>query len=190
MTARTHNAISFASLVTLAAYNPPSSLNLITFIGGIIASDIGALVPDIDDAGNKLWEFLPQGHFWGRIFRRVFYKHRTITHSILGVVLAYNGFDWLLAKTLNPAFVDPKIILSCLMIGYISHLVADAFTKEGLPLFFPLPVNIGIPPFSSLRITTGGLIEKLVVFPSVFIYLFWFIRGNQEKLLGILKLIH
>lgn len=189
MTARTHDAFAFASLITIAAYYPPSALNLYTFSASIIGNIVGSLIPDMDDAGNRLWDLLPGGNFAGRIFRRVFYKHRTITHSFVGVYLLYKILEWGLPKLLNPNFVDIKIILASIMIGYISHLLADSLTKEGLPLLFPINLNFGIPPISALRIRTGGFLENFMVLPSVALYIFWFIAAHKDKLLGILKLI-
>ncbi len=189
MTNRTHDAIAFASLTSAAILSPPVSLNLLTFIFSIIAADIGSIIPDMDQAGNKLWDFLPAGNFAGRIFRGVFYKHRTLSHSILGTLVIYKLLQVVLEKLLNPSFINPQIILTALMIGYISHLAADAFTKEGLPLLFPLKMTIGIPPVKRLRIRTGKFFENLIVFPLVWTFTIVIIYLNQDKLIGILNLI-
>ena len=178
MTNRTHDAIAFASLATIAAFYPPDNLNLLTLIGGIVACDIGAMLPDIDTAGNKLWDLLPQGKSVGKILRRVFYKHRTITHSLIGLFGVYKFFQWLLPKFLNANFIDPQIIFISLMIGYTSHLIADGLTEEGLPLLFPFKISFGFPPIRKMRIKTGKWFENFVIFPSVWIYLLWFININ------------
>ena len=175
MTARTHDAFAFASLVTVATYFPPSSLNLLTLFAAIVGNNIGALMPDMDSAGNRLWDLLPAGNFLGRIFKRIFYKHRTLSHSLIGLFFIYKGLLWLLPKFLNLNFIDAKIVIYSILIGYISHLVSDSFTKEGLPILFPLRVNFGIPPIARLRITTGKWVEKYLVFPGVWIGLFVFI---------------
>jgi inner membrane protein len=187
MTARTHNAIAFASLVTVATYFPPSHLNLLTLIVGVVGVDIGALIPDMDTSGNYLWGLLPQGQKLGNFLKDIFYKHRTITHSLLGFFLIYKFFEWLLPRIFNPSFIDPKIIFASIMIGYISHLVADSFTEEGIPLLFPLKIAFGIPPIKKMRIKTGGWFENFVVFPVTWIYLIWFVNLNKEVLLHILR---
>ncbi len=87
MTSRTHNAIAFASLITVSAFYSPASINLPTLIGAIIGNNIGALIPDMDTSGNYLWGLLPQGKTLGKFLRKIFYKHRTITHSLLGLFL-------------------------------------------------------------------------------------------------------
>jgi inner membrane protein len=189
MTARTHDAFAFASLVTVASFFPPDKLNLMTLFSSIIAADIGAMIPDMDQAGNRLWDLLPAGDTLGKIFRRVFYKHRTLSHSLLGLFIIYKALAWLLPKFLNASFIDPTIVLYSIMIGYISHLIADSLTKDGLPLLFPFRFEFGIPPISKLRITTGGWIERFIVLPSVASYLIWFIWINQTKLTEIIHLV-
>ncbi len=189
MTARTHDAFAFASLVTVAAFYPPESLNLLTLFAAIVGNIIGALIPDMDQASNRLWDLLPMGDHVGRVFRRLFYKHRTFSHSLLGMYVIYNILEWLLPKLLNPTHVDPYIVFVSTMIGYASHLLADSLTKEGLPLFFPLPFEIGIPPARFLRITTGKFVENFVVLPLLGVYVIWFIRTFQSELGNILKLV-
>lgn len=187
MTNRTHDTIAFASLVTIAIVYPPENLNLLTLFGGIIACDIGAMLPDLDDAGNKLWDLLPQGKSVGKVLRKVFYKHRTVTHSLVGIYGVYRLFQWLLPKFLNSNFIDLNIIFISVMIGYISHLVGDALTEEGLPILFPFKITFGFPPIRKMRIRTGKWFENFVVFPSVWFYLVWFVNMNQEKFLMILR---
>jgi len=189
MTSRTHDAFAFASLVTVAAFFPPESLKLTTLIVSVIGADVGALLPDLDQAGNRLWDILPSGDNIGRIFRRIFYKHRTITHSIIGVFGIYKLLEWLLPKILNSSFIDPGIVLASIMIGYISHLVSDSFTEDGLPLLFPIDITIGIPPIKKLRIKTGKWFENFVFYPAIWVYLVWFIHTNQEKLLTVINLV-
>src|SRR3989344_4879301 len=134
MTARTHDAIAFASLITAATLYPPESLNLSTLFAAIIGNNIGALIPDVDQASNRLWDLVPGGQRIDTILSRLFYKHRTLTHSLLGAFLIFNGLKWLLPKLLNENFVNVDLVFWSIIIGYISHLFADGLTKEGLPL--------------------------------------------------------
>ena len=189
MTARTHDAFAFASLITIAAYFPPQNLTLYTLFASVVGNITGALIPDMDSAGNRLWDLLPFGNTVAKYFRLVFYKHRSITHSFLGLFLVYKLLEWVLPKLFNPSFVDPHTLLISMMIGYISHLIADGLTEEGLPLLFPFKMKFGFPPIVKWRITTGSWFEKFVIFPALGIYLFFFIQAHVDQLLPILKLI-
>ncbi len=189
MTGRTHNIIGFAGLVTAAALFPPTHLNGYTLAACIVGNVIGSLLPDIDDAGNRLWDFLPAGNFVGSICRRAFYRHRTITHSILGGFLVYKGLWWLLPRIFNPAYVDIKTIFISIMIGYVCHLFADMLTKDGVPLLFPFKWYFGIPPIQFLRITTGSFFENALIFPGVIVYIVLFIGKNKEQFLQLFQLV-
>ena len=187
MVSKTHNAIAFALLVTLTAFYPPSSLNLPTLIGAVVGNNIGALISDLDTSGNYLWGLLPQGKFLGKCLKNIFYKHRTITHSLLGTFLVYKFFEVVLFKLFNPDFVDPKIVLISIMIGFVSHLLADSLTEEGVPLLFPLKFTFGIPPIKKVRIKTGHWFENIVVFPLTWIFTFYIIKQNYSLFLDIFK---
>lgn len=189
MTARTHDAFAFASLITVAAIFPPGELSLYTAAASIVGNIVGGLIPDMDQASNRLWDLLPAGDAMGKIFRRIFIKHRSITHSLLGVFLIYKLLEFVLPKLLNPLYVNSQIVFVSIMIGYISHLFADSLTKEGLPLFFPLGITVGIPPIKFLRITTDSWAEKFLILPGVGIYIFWFIGRFQNELLDVVKLL-
>jgi membrane-bound metal-dependent hydrolase YbcI (DUF457 family) len=122
----------------------------------------------------------------GRIFRNIFYKHRTLTHSALGGFLIYKLLDLLLFRMLNPVFINPQIILLSIMVGYLAHLFADSLTEEGIPLLFPLPVTFGIPPIKPVRIKTGHWFENIIVFPATWIYVIGLIYLHQQLFLSIL----
>lgn len=187
MTAKTHNAVAFASLVTIATFYPPENLNMTTLVLSIVCVSVGALIPDMDQAGNNLWNLFPGGTNFGRLFRRIFYRHRTITHSLLGVFIIYSLLSILIYKIINIQFVNPEILLHALMIGYISHLLADSLTEEGLPLLFPFKLTFGIPPIRSIRIKTGRWFENLIVFPSVWVYVIYLINLKKDILFEIFK---
>lgn len=188
MTARTHDAFAFASLVTAATFYPPESLTILTLFAAVVGNIIGALIPDMDQASNRLWDLLPWGDSLGKVFRRLFFRHRTLSHSIVGMVIIYKILEFVLPKLLNPVHVDAHIVFVSMMIGYASHLLADSLTKDGLPLFFPLPFGIGIPPFRFMRITTGKWVENFIVLPGVGLYLLWFIRTYSYEITQILHM--
>jgi inner membrane protein len=187
MTARTHDAFAFASLVLAAAFYQPESINVLTLFTAVIGNNIGALLPDMDSAGNRLWDLLPAGDQVGKIFRRIFYKHRTLSHSFLGLFAIYKILEFGLPKLLNPASIDSTIVLYSIMIGYLSHLIADCLTKEGLPLLFPFRFNFGFPPVKAFRIRTGSWLEMYLIYPGIWLFLIFFIRYNQDKFVDILR---
>lgn len=189
MTARTHDAFAFASLLTVAAYFPPASLNVTTLGASVIGNIVGCLIPDMDQASNRLWDLLPLGDSLGRVFKNVFLGHRNITHSLLGLLLIYKIIGFILVRVLNPQYVDVNIVFASVMIGYVSHLIADSVTKEGLPLFFPFKFKIGFPPFSFLRIKTGTWIEKFIVFPSIITYIILFVGSHRDQFAAIFNMV-
>ena len=141
MTARTHDAFAFTSLVVAAGYFPPESLSVGTLFAALVGNIVGSLIPDMDQSTNRLWDLIPMGEHLGKVFRRVFISHRTLSHSFLGFFLIYKLLGWLLPKLLNPIYIDSNIVFLAVMIGYASHLLADSLTKEGLPLFFRSSLN-------------------------------------------------
>lgn len=189
MTGRTHDAIAFASLITVSAINPPETLNIATATAAIVGNIVGATLPDIDQSTNRLWDLLPGRDYVGKLLRPVFLGHRNLTHSILGVFIIYSFLGFVLPKILNPQYVNYEIVYVAMMIGYISHLVGDALTKEGLPLFFPFKSRFGFPPVAAFRITTGKWIENIIILPGTAFYIFWYIGNNHSKFVALLKLI-
>ncbi len=190
MTGRTHDLIGFAAFLTAGIATPSLSLNIETLAVSVVGNVVGSLIPDIDQATNKLWDLLPAGNFVAKFGRKIFYKHRTITHSILGGYLLFIFLKFIIPKIFNPNFINPEIVITSIMIGFVAHLIADSLTREGLPLFFPLKFKIGFPPIEALRIPTGGIIERFVVFPGTGIYIVWIFINNKDKILSIAKLLH
>jgi inner membrane protein len=189
MTARTHDLIAFGALLTVSVYYPPAKLNVSTLVAVLIGNTVGALIPDMDQATNRLWDLLPAGNLVGKILRKLMLSHRTISHSILGCAILFWLVSTFLPKILNPTYIDINLVTASLMIGFVSHLLADALTKDGIPLLFPIKINFGFPPFKFLRLTTGKFVEKFVVFPSVLVYIFWFTATRKEVFVALLRLI-
>lgn len=170
MTGRTHDlgaiTILGASFIVLA----PTNVSLATAILAVFANLIGGITPDIDQPTAPLWRNLPVGRYFGKLFGVLSGGHRFLTHSLLGVALI-GWLAWLLLVFLQPILgsIDIKIVWSAFMIGVLSHLLFDLFTKEGVPLFLPLAVKVGVPPIRALRITTGKVIENFIVFPGLIV---------------------
>jgi len=161
----------------------PDNLAVPTVIVALVANLVGTLLPDIDQASNRLWDMIPGGNEIGKLLKRVLMGHRTVSHSLIGIMVVYWGMGWLLNRLLNNNFVNINAVFMALMIGYISHLVADGLTEEGLPLLWPIKWKFGIPPIKSWRIKTGKWFENWVVFPTVTLFLIWYLWENWRGLL-------
>lgn len=93
-----------------------------SYYGGIA---LGSLLPDIDHPRSYLGSMFP---FLSVPISKLF-GHRGFTHSlmatsILGIATAY----WWVS---NPLFFGG------LLLGYLSHLLADMTTPSGVPLLYP-----------------------------------------------------
>lgn len=189
MTGKTHRIIGLVAgggyfLATTSAIYQPATLGAI-----IVASYLGSLIPDADDAGADIWSTLPLGHTVGKV-ADPFLKHRNISHSLVGIII-YTIILMLLLRSM-PSYwgiVTMPVAISS-AIAYASHLLADAFTVEGIPFLWPWKRMLGIPPkpLDGIRIVTGKWFENLVIFPAINIVLIIFIISYWQKIkLLILK---
>lgn len=136
----------------------------------------GALLPDIDNArssyGRKLgWVSKEIQHVAG---------HRTIFHSLLGLVLGsilavglQQLVIYLLAQRglVVPAqFIGAsQLVLIAVLFGCILHIAADGLTEGGVPLFWPSHKRYGFPPNPHWRFRTGDWPEPVIVFLCMFL---------------------
>ncbi len=170
MTGKTHDLAAFSALNLAYIWHQPTTISLSTFLAVLCANFIGGLTPDIDQPAGNLWQRLPAGSLFGKLFAPFLGGHRHISHSILGLFLFGYGSRWLLERASHTILVDMNLVWWSFMIGLTSHLFMDLFTKEGVPLLFPLSFKFGIPPLSMLRVTTGKLVEKFLVLPALLLF--------------------
>lgn len=118
-------------------------------------SAAAALLPDIDDPHS----------FIGRKLFPVSWAanrgcgHRHAFHSLIAAVVFSAAA--LLAQILAHW---PHWIAMSVFIGYVSHLVLDTLNPAGVPWLWPCPFRFRIP-----LVPTGGLLERLIVKPAIFI---------------------
>lgn len=95
----------------------------------VLFAVLGALLPDIDHPASKL----------GRYFKslRWFAKHRGFFHSLFAAVLFT-----ILIHLANESIGYPALYAVAFLLGFLSHLVLDAWTKEGIQPFFPVTIRI------------------------------------------------
>ena len=146
MMASTHLAFGLFSATGLFALFSQSLHRELPAVGAVI---LGALLPDLDTPQSALGRLLPflsipLERRWG---------HRTLTHSLLAVAgLALLGLPlWGYYRA---------SVYAALLLGYLSHLLADCATKSGVPLFYPHPLQCVLPGNPRYRVTTGSLAER------------------------------
>lgn len=189
MIARTHDLAAITGLLAVViVLSPLPSMSLATMIAAVIANQLGGIAPDIDQPTAPLWRNLPIGGLFGRFFGRMLGGHRFLTHSLLGLFLIGFLVHWFLVF-MQPLFpkIDVDIVWWAFMIGMISHLVMDSFTKEGVPWLLPIPIKFGFPPLRKLRITTGKFIESFIIFPTLIVIVIVLCSLNYQL---ILDLVH
>lgn len=186
MTGRTHDLAAFTALSYIALTQPIQQIGLSTIIIAFTANMIGGLTPDIDQPTAKLWNELPAGSFFGKILSPLLGGHRFISHSLFGVALFGTLSYWILQLASHTLLVNMTFVWWSFMIGYISHLLMDTITHEGVPWLFPIPWKIGIPPFKQFRMHTGGLVEKAIIFPGLVMLTIYIYYLNYAKVLTFL----
>ncbi len=188
MTGRTHDLAAVTALGVIALAQPNRTYTLATVIIAVFANLIGGITPDIDQPTAPLWKNLPVGHILGEIFDKMAGGHRFITHSIVGLIIFGFAVHWFLVF-LHPIMhtVDIGIVWWAFMIGMLSHLVMDTFTKEGVPWLLPIPIKFGFPPIKAFRITTGKAVELFGVFPALIVFNGYWYYSHYQTALDILR---
>ena len=183
MTGRTHDLGAFTALFLMALNVVLPQMSVTTFVLALVANQMGAIAPDLDEPTAHLWRSHPLGGVVGKVVDRMLGGHRFLSHSLLGVFLFGVGFHYLLAF-FQPSVrsMDVTLIWRSFMIGIVSHLLLDTLTKEGVPWFLPLPLKIGFPPLKALRITTGELVEKGLIFPGLLLLNFYLLWSHYETI--------
>jgi inner membrane protein len=188
MTGRTHDLAAFTALSYTVATQPlPENITLATALVALSANFIGGLAPDIDQPTANLWNRIPAGGIWGRLLSPVLGGHRFISHSILGIFLFGFTLNFILNGISSVLLVNMDVVWWAFMIGFVSHLVMDTITRDGVPWLFPIPINFGFPPFRFMRMKTGGLLEKSVIFPGLIMLNIYIYYNYYGRFLEILK---
>jgi inner membrane protein len=185
MTGRTHDLAAITALGVVVFFGPQRSFTLATALIAILANQIGGILPDIDQPTAPLWRNLPVGKLFGRIFDKLLGGHRFLTHSLVGVAL-FGFLARMLLAFIHPLMphVDVGLVWWAFLVGMLSHLVMDSFTKESVPWLLPIPMKFGFPPVKTWRITTGHFAELLIVFPGLIALDAWFCASHYHYLLA------
>lgn len=188
MISRTHDLAAITALGAVMVLAPLPQLNLATVLLAVLANQIGGIAPDIDQPTAPFWRNLPVGGVIGRIVDKMLGGHRFITHSLVGLAL-FGFVAHLLLQTLQPIMpsINIQIVWLAFMIGMLSHLIMDSFTKEGVPWLLPIPVKFGFPPQRQLRITTGKFIEAWVILPAFIALDIWYCTAHYQQLVALVR---
>lgn len=176
---RTHALIGISSLWLLAAI--PHTLTPDTLAPLVACAALGALIPDLD-ARHALATHLSIARIqplapiavilsrdWG---------HRGATHSLIGLSV-------FAALMLPLAFLWHWAAWATLLLGYVSHLAADACTKSGIPLLYPGRKRYHMLP-KNWRFTTASLAEDAlvpIIALAILFLLFSLMRQIQSPIL-------
>ncbi|MEK7165449.1 MAG: metal-dependent hydrolase, partial [Patescibacteria group bacterium] len=153
------------------AFPPLAPFNWETILGIGVATFVGGALPDIDNVASKVWKF-NLTPWEDDMTRNSLEGHRNLFHSIIGLAIFTFSLGWLLTLV-KLANLDIYHIQQAFALGYLSHLISDSLTRNGVPWFYPIDIHLGFPPFKSLRMKTGGFWEKIVVLPLLLIITIW-----------------
>lgn len=163
MTWRTHLVGGISSLWSLSLLPNGLSAGTNTANVGLLAlvAGLGALLLDLD-AGESHLKHLTLGAGIKPLYLPARFLHRTLghrglLHSLFGLALAM-----LLVGVPVGLLLNGWLPTAALALGYASHLLLDACTKRGIPLWFPHHrlVHLLPPP---LRVRTGSPAEEVVL---------------------------
>jgi inner membrane protein len=152
---RTHFVAGAGLAAVYGAYhsqNDPLVMAISLGIGGF-----ASLLPDIDSPYSVL----------GRVTRPVSdifhlaFGHRGILHSFLGLALMTSLVAFLLLFWASPQAVW-GFYVPVFAIGYLSHLLLDALSDGGVPLFWPCRGKV-----SFRLVSTHGSFERFVFLPAL-----------------------
>ncbi|KQN61846.1 metal-dependent hydrolase [Erwinia sp. E602] len=131
----------------------------------IPAALLTCLLPDIDHPKSLLGQRLA---WLSKPIARAF-GHRGFTHSLLAVA----GGVMLLQTPLPAGWLIPADAFQGLVLGYLSHIVADMLTPAGVPLLWPCRWRFRLP---ILRSQKGNQLERVLCLALVG-YAMWFPPG-------------
>jgi inner membrane protein len=128
-------------------------------------SGFAALLPDLDNTESTIENIRFGGYRLLKgpafIIDKLF-KHRGFLHSLLSVAL----LAFVLLGFLPQIPIEIHITI---LLGYVSHLVTDSMTPEGIPWFYPWEFRATLLP-KILCVTTGSFMETLVFVGLIVLY--------------------
>ncbi|UDG80542.1 metal-dependent hydrolase [Candidatus Annandia pinicola] len=102
----------------------------IIFFKSILGCIFTCFLPDLDHPNSIIGKKL-------KYISILFYKlfgHRGFTHSILSIIIFYYILNLIILLNIKIS----NYLIYFMTIGYTSHIIADMFTYQGVPLLWPL----------------------------------------------------
>lgn len=189
MTGRTHDLAAFTLLNIAFVTQPVPHMTIATAIVAFGANMIGGLLPDIDDASADIWDKVRGGSLLAKIVKPIIGSHRMLSHSIIGMATIGFLLKQLLTLMGSVLLVDMNIIWWSVMIGYLSHLITDSMTTDGVPWLLPIRKRFGFPPLRQFRMKTGGIVEHWIFSPGLFVLNGYLIYTYYPQYLQFLRSI-
>ena len=109
---------------------------------------LGSLLPDIDKGTSLLGRYNPTSFL---------IPHRTVTHSLVFMILCY-------------------VISPVLAIGVLTHYILDMLNPSGIQLLFPVPIKIHFPIIGNFD--SGGAFDHLLLVGSIGFLLYTAVGGG------------
>lgn len=162
MTAEGHLIFSVACAIFAKKAGVTSELAIGEWWHIIPAALSTSLLPDIDHPrsllGQRLrWIAIPISRVFG---------HRGFTHSLLAII----GGVFLLNSDITVTWLIPSDVMHAMVIGYLSHLLADMLTPAGVPLLWPCRYRFRLP---LLRPQKNNQLERMFCLCMVALTVYW-----------------
>lgn len=133
-----------------------SGINLLASPWYIATTLFAAVLPDIDNTNSPIGRLAGPLGYW--INRR--YGHRTITHSAFALIILTLIFAFC-ERAINGNIATTWFFFW----GYLSHIVLDMLTVQGVKLFYPFKKSSAVIPGDyRYRFETGNLRHETLFF--------------------------
>lgn len=182
MDGNTHKIIGVCSGLCAALITNQTALPAIALIGSSFA---GSLIPDIDEPHSLVGRHVPG--FSHAL--KVIFEHRGAIHTPFTMILT-TALIYFILKPWCPVEYISAITIGW-VVGYLSHLILDTITPQGIMWYFPF--SKWYTSFQSSRFVTGtGVFATILIcvyimlsryFPEVLTSL---LTGNWDNLVSLI----
>ncbi len=155
---RTHFLLGASAGLLLAGH---TDLKTAAVSAGIAGA--AALLPDLDSPDSRLGRMVP---IVPRLVKTTV-GHRGPVHSLVGVGVLLALCVFVLRFWYPPGVVYEQVA-PLILVGMLSHLIADTFNPSGVPWLWPAQYHVKLP-----LVQTGSILERRVVTPAAVALCLW-----------------